>query len=74
MKKRFVVAVVLAVVAIGVMSVSDSFARRTPPGGGDCLCPDVFAPVVCSNGQTYSNACVASCNGATDCVPAGDIY
>jgi len=42
-------------------------------GGGNCICPDVYAPVTCSNGITYSNACVASCNHATGCVPSGQI-
>jgi hypothetical protein len=37
-------------------------------GGGHCICPDVYAPVTCSNGVTYPNACVASCNHATGCV------
>jgi len=31
------------------------------------LCPDVYDPVTCSNGQTYSNACYASLAGATGC-------
>ena len=43
-------------------------------GGGNCICPDNYAPVRCSNGVTYSNACRASCAHATGCVPAGDIY
>jgi hypothetical protein len=38
-----------------------------------CICPDIYAPVVCSNGVTYSNACVASCNKAKNCVPANAI-
>ena len=38
-----------------------------------CICPDVYAPVTCSNGRTYSNACVAGCNHATGCVPSGNI-
>ena len=33
-----------------------------------CLCPDVYQPVLCSNGQTYSNGCFAACAGATGCV------
>ena len=31
-------------------------------------CPDVYDPVTCSNGQTYSNGCYASLAGATGCV------
>lgn len=42
-------------------------------GGGNCICPDNYAPVKCSNGVTYSNACRASCAHATGCVPAGNI-
>lgn len=41
--------------------------------GGGCICPDIYAPVKCSNGRTYPNACVASCNKAKNCVPTGDI-
>ncbi|HYG61503.1 MAG TPA: hypothetical protein VEL74_02895 [Thermoanaerobaculia bacterium] len=32
------------------------------------LCPDVYAPVTCSNGVTYSNSCRASAACATGCV------
>ena len=42
-------------------------------GGGNCICPDVYAPVICSNGRVYSNACRASCAHATGCHPYGDI-
>jgi hypothetical protein len=38
-----------------------------------CICPDVYAPVKCSNGVTYSNSCRASCAHATGCVPTGNI-
>jgi len=38
-----------------------------------CLCPQIYAPVRCSNGKTYPNACVADCHHATGCVPTGDI-
>jgi len=38
-----------------------------------CLCPDIYAPVTCSNGKTYPNLCVAQCQKAKNCVPTGDI-
>lgn len=38
-----------------------------------CICPDVYAPVTCSNGKTYSNLCVATCHHATDCVAGNTI-
>lgn len=37
--------------------------------GGGYQCPDVYAPVICSNGRVYSNSCYASRAGATGCVP-----
>ena len=40
--------------------------------GGGFLCPDVWKPVICSNGQVYSNSCYASAACATGCVPYGD--
>jgi hypothetical protein len=39
----------------------------------NCICPDIYAPVKCSNGVTYPNGCVAACQHAKDCVPTGDI-
>ncbi|HEV7509200.1 MAG TPA: hypothetical protein VGS07_30265 [Thermoanaerobaculia bacterium] len=35
------------------------------------LCPDVYSPVICSNGHVYSNGCYASKACATGCVPYG---
>ena len=53
-----------------------AFAGKKPPAPPPpkgCECPDVYAPVQCSNGMIYSNGCVASCNGASGCFPIGDI-
>lgn len=57
---------VLGVVALFATTPAHAVIRH-------CICPDVYAPVTCSNGRTYSNGCVASCAGATDCHPSGDI-
>ena len=62
---------VVSVFAIGVSSLFTPAQARF--GGGNCICPDVYAPVICSNGVTYSNSCVASCNHATGCHSAGNI-
>ena len=63
-----------AVVSVFVIGVSSLFTpAQARFGGGNCICPDVYAPVICSNGVTYSNSCVASCNHATDCHSTGDI-
>ena len=67
---RFVVgAAVAAVFALGVTVLA------TPASAvfKICICPDVYAPVKCSNGVTYSNACRASCAHATGCVRTGAI-
>jgi hypothetical protein len=57
--------VVGAVMIFGAKSIS----LAAPP----CYCPDVYAPVICSNGKVYSNACRASCAHATGCRPYGDV-
>jgi len=62
-------------VALAIVFVVGSVAYFTPAPAaiGNCICPDVYAPVKCSNGVTYSNACVASCAKAKNCVRTGDI-
>lgn len=34
-------------------------------------CPAIYAPVICDNGKTYPNQCVADQHHARNCVPAG---
>ncbi len=65
-------AAVAAVIGFGAIA-STAEARRPGGGGGGggCFCPTYYAPVLCSNGQTYSNICFAGCDGATGCVPTG---
>ena len=36
-----------------------------------CRCPAVWDPVICNDGQVYSNACWARCSGARGCKPYG---
>ncbi len=61
------------VIAGAVMNATFAVAR---PFGGGCnkgtYCLDVYRPVTCSNGQTYSNDCYAAKACATGCVPSGD--
>ncbi len=61
---------ICAVIAVG-LTASVAEAKRPGSGGGGTFCPDVWDPVICSNGQVYSNACYASRAGATGCVPYG---
>ena len=53
--------------ALGALT-APTFSRPLPPPTD---CPLNYAPVICSNGQVYSNSCFASAAGATDCVPYG---
>lgn len=48
-----------------------SALAATPSEAARPLCPDVYDPVICSNGRVYSNSCYASVAGATGCVPYG---
>ena len=36
-------------------------------------CPLIYAPVICSNGKTYPNQCVADQHHAKNCVPTGEL-
>jgi hypothetical protein len=67
--KFAVSATMAATFALGVVALYSPAEAVFKP----CICPDVYAPVICSNGVTYSNSCVASCNHATGCHRTGDI-
>ncbi len=66
---------VLAVVAATALT-TDAYAKKPkPPPGGcprDIMCPDVWDPVICNDGQVYSNGCYAFRECATGCVPYDD--
>lgn len=58
-------AVALVLGALGALA---STTLAGPP-----LCPDIYAPVICSNGKVYPNQCYADRAKAKNCVPYGDI-
>lgn len=66
--------VLAAAFAVGVTAVAATALAR-PPAGGGCgrgiVCLDVWAPVLCPNGQIYSNSCYAYKACQTNCVPYG---
>lgn len=68
-KKLGMVAFVVAVCGIATMAVQTASAVLP----GRCICPDVYRPVLCPNGVTYSNSCFASCAGQRNCVPGDAI-
>jgi hypothetical protein len=53
-----------------VVAAGGVLATATQAGGGK-VCPDIYAPVICSNGHIYPNGCYASLAHATNCVPYG---
>lgn len=39
----------------------------------NAICPFIYAPVTCNNGQTYSNQCFADAACARGCKPANTL-
>ena len=78
MKKTILSVAKFSVFALvmGALAYSSTALAKKPGGGGGggggTQCPDVWDPVICSDGQVYSNYCYASVAGATGCVPYGD--
>ena len=70
---RWIVAAFALVALVAGFAASTAVEARKPPSEPGCYCPDVFDPVICSDGNTYSNFCYAGCAGATGCVRTGDI-
>ena len=72
MNRVMVIRVVLLALLAGSIAVglldSGSTARAEAAA---CRCPLIYAPVVCDNGKTYPNQCVADCHHAKNCVPSG---
>ncbi len=62
-----------AAIAVVVVLGLSALSAPTQASFGNCICPDIYAPVKCSNGVTYPNGCVAACHHAKNCVPTGDI-
>jgi hypothetical protein len=78
--RRAVKASLLGGVLIGSLSfvAMDKVVAAKPGRGGGSGCPrqgiyclDVWDPVICSDGNVYSNGCYAYVACATGCVPYG---
>jgi len=59
-------------VLIGVAGGVLATASQAAGGGGGIGCTDIYAPVICPNGQVYPNACYASLAKQKNCRPYGN--
>ena len=77
MSTRIIRILILVVVVAALAAGASQILAGKPGGGGcpkpraNCFCPEVYDPVTCDGGCTYSNSCFAGCAGATNCVPSG---
>ena len=53
--------------AVTVAGKSTGTTNASIDAGKGCICPMIYAPVLCDNGRTYTNGCFASCAGAHNC-------
>lgn len=67
---------VLVFVVVSLVATDEAVAAKGGKGGSTCprqgiYCLDVWNPVICSDGNVYSNSCYAYVACATGCVPYG---
>ena len=70
--KLFFVVAVIAVIVVGSVSIAKKPPRPPGPCNPFLMCLDVWDPVICDDGNVYSNQCYANRACATGCVPYGD--
>jgi len=73
-RAKLIPKVVFAIALTGVLGASavSSAAPKCKPNP-NAICPLYYDPVICSNGQVYSNQCFASAACATGCVPYNQV-
>jgi hypothetical protein len=54
---------------LALIVVAGSLLTKAAHAGGGPACPNIVAPVLCSNGQIYVNQCYANRDHAKNCVP-----
>lgn len=63
---KLTLALALSASALAFAAPSAEAKPKCPEG---IICPTYYDPVICSNGQVYSNACFANAACATGCQP-----
>ncbi len=71
MRNRSTLAKLLVAGVVVVALTLGAFSLFTEARAAGCLCPMIYAPVLCDNGRTYANGCLAACAHAKNCVPVG---
>lgn len=66
--KGIFAATVVGALGLGLTALS-SDAQAFPFPGPITPCPFIYAPVVCDDGNVYTNQCFADSAGATGCIP-----
>lgn len=73
MRKNQALSLLSALAVVGIAATATSaLAARPRPIPDPPSCPDVYAPVLCADGNVYPNGCYASIAGQTSCVPFDD--
>ena len=72
MKKMTLKLALAAALVAGALAIPAPSQAAFVGCNPNVLCPDVYKPVICSNGHVYSNSCYASRACATGCVPYGE--
>jgi hypothetical protein len=73
MKRVLVVAALFVAVTAAALVALPSLSASSRAEAAGCICPKIYAPVICDNGRTYPNPCIADCRHAKNCVPTGDL-
>ena len=72
--KKLAIRFLLGAFVLGAITVGTTALAKRPGGGGGgggVACPDVWDPVICADGNTYSNQCYADVAKAPKpCYPA----
>lgn len=71
LKTIFVILIIAAVLAGGLALADKPNKPSKPCKWRNLMCADVWDPVICNDGEIYSNSCYARRACATGCQPYG---